>query len=386
MKITILQGAFLPVPPKLGGAVEKMWFALGKYFAKNGHEVIHISRAFPGMPSEELIDGVLHKRIRGYTTPSSGVHLKWLDLLYTLRARKIVPTNSDIIVTNTFWTPILFPSFLKIRCMVDVQRMPKGQIKWYTQSSRLRANSNPVAEAIKHELSSNWHNKVIIIPNPLPFDNWLNYNALQKVNVLLYTGRIHPEKGLEILIKAFKQIDSNWKLKIVGPWEVSEGGGGLSYFEFLKSLADESDVEFVGPVFDIDQLNKFYMEASIFIYPSIAESGETFGLAPLEAMAWGCVPIVSGIACFQDFIKNEHNGLIFNHRDKDAVNLLKNAIIRLEEDKSFYSKLANEGLKVRQTHSISYIASLFLEEFKKMADQLNPVTKHEKSHLDESPV
>jgi hypothetical protein len=26
MKITIIQGAFLPVPPLLGGGVEKMWF------------------------------------------------------------------------------------------------------------------------------------------------------------------------------------------------------------------------------------------------------------------------------------------------------------------------------------------------------------------------
>jgi hypothetical protein len=37
MRITIVQGAFLPVPPVLGGAVEKIWFALGKEFASRGH-------------------------------------------------------------------------------------------------------------------------------------------------------------------------------------------------------------------------------------------------------------------------------------------------------------------------------------------------------------
>ena len=43
MKITILQGAFLPVPP-LRGAIEKAWQALGEAFVRAGHEVTHISR------------------------------------------------------------------------------------------------------------------------------------------------------------------------------------------------------------------------------------------------------------------------------------------------------------------------------------------------------
>ena len=44
MKITIVLGAFFPVPPLLGGAVEKVWFALGPEFVRRGHEVVQISR------------------------------------------------------------------------------------------------------------------------------------------------------------------------------------------------------------------------------------------------------------------------------------------------------------------------------------------------------
>jgi hypothetical protein len=32
MNISILQGAFLPVPPKRGGAIEKSWQALAEAF------------------------------------------------------------------------------------------------------------------------------------------------------------------------------------------------------------------------------------------------------------------------------------------------------------------------------------------------------------------
>ena len=65
MKITIVQGAFLPVPPIMGGAVEKVWLRLGQEFAAAGHEVVHVSRTHPQLPTEERIEGVRHVRVRG---------------------------------------------------------------------------------------------------------------------------------------------------------------------------------------------------------------------------------------------------------------------------------------------------------------------------------
>jgi len=366
LKITILQGAFLPVPPAMGGAVEKMWFALGKDFAQRGHEVVHISREFQDMPKMEWIDGVLHKRVSGYTTPSSGLYLKGLDLLYSLRAKSIVPRDSDIVVTNAFWAPIVLSSKLRKKCMVDVQRMPKGQMRFYRTVSRLRANSSSVAVAIKEEIAPKQHNRVVMIPNPLPFKGVLEVDLTIKKPIILYAGRVHPEKGLELLIKAFKLVEAGWILKIVGPWETEAGGGGGSYFEQLKRLAGEGAINFLGPVYDMNELNKIYAEASIFVYPSIAEKGETFGLAPLEAMAWGSAPIVSNLSCFQDFIRHEQNGLIFDHRAVHAIGQLKTAIEALIKDKVFWSGLAQKALLVSQSHSISSVGSQFIEEFKRM--------------------
>ncbi len=366
MKIVILQGAFLPVPPKLGGAVEKMWYALGKDFAAKGHEVIHISRTFPDMPKEEWIDGVCFKRVSGYNSPSSGLYLKFLDFLYTSNAIKLIPHDSDVIITNTFWSPILLPSKLKERCVVDVQRMPKGQFKWYKGISRYRANSTPVATAIKKELNDNVHHKVIMIPNPLPFNDFSKDNSTNKKKVLLYTGRIHPEKGLDHLLRAFAMLKNDWQLKIVGPWEISQGGGGTDYLLSLKKIAENANVEFVGPVFNIDKLNEYYSEASIFIYPSVAEKGETFGLAPLEAMAWGCVPVVSNLSCFTDFITHGYNGLIFDHRSSNPEILLRNEIEKLQTDSELRNRLSNEAINVRNTHSTSHLGSEFIKEFEKI--------------------
>ena len=365
LKIFILQGAFLPVPTKLGGAVEKMWFALGKEFAKQGHEVIQISRSYKDYPEEEYIDDVLHTRVKGYKTPSNGLYLKFLDLLYSVKAVRKISKDADIIVTNSFWSPILIPGKLKSLCMVDVARMPKGQMRLYKQSM-LRANSSPVNSAIRKELPYGISKRVVTIPNPLPFKDLPEVNLDEKKPFILYTGRVHPEKGLHILIEALSTLQKGWKLIIVGPHSFSEGGGGEKYMQELKKLAQQIDVIFTGPVNNDGKLNEYYKQASIFVYPSVAEKGETFGLAPLEAMAWGCVPVVSDLLCFQDFILPDKNGSAFNHRSKDAAQLLASAIKKLQHDPSLRKKIALQALKVRQSHGVSCIASDFLKLFQKM--------------------
>src|SRR4051812_32423187 len=125
MKITIVQGAFFPVPPLLGGAVEKMWYGLAKEFVKQGHEVDYISKSYKGLSNNENDEGINHVRVKGYKTPSSGVILKALDLLYTLRAIGKISKKTDVIVSNTFWLPIFLSKKQKKKCMIDVARMPK---------------------------------------------------------------------------------------------------------------------------------------------------------------------------------------------------------------------------------------------------------------------
>src|ERR1700719_978260 len=150
MKITIIFGAFFPVPPVMGGAVEKAWFSLGGEFARRGHEIVMISRAISQFAREETIDGIRHIRLSGFDAPRSLAWLKVLDLIYSIRARSTLP-RSDIIVTNTFWLPILLRSASRAKIYVHVARYPKGQMRFYSKTARLQAPSNAVARAIENE-------------------------------------------------------------------------------------------------------------------------------------------------------------------------------------------------------------------------------------------
>src|ERR1700726_4202774 len=177
MKITIVLGAFLPVPPVMGGAVEKVWFALSQEFARRGHEVVLVSRSLPELPRSETHAGVKHFRVRGFDTPRSLLWLKFLDLIYSVRTMSIVSairTDSscgepaaDIIVTNTFWLPILVRNSKRGQVYVHVARYPKGQMRFYGKAARLQTPSVAVARAVAAE-APKLAQKIAVIPYPAP--------------------------------------------------------------------------------------------------------------------------------------------------------------------------------------------------------------------------
>lgn len=374
LRITIIQGAFLPVPPLRGGAVEKRWFELGKQFSHQGHLVCHVSRRFPGLPPEELIDGVRHVRVKGYDTPTNGLHLKLLDLLYSLRALRVLPP-SDILITNTFWLPIFAARHQPRvgRIVVDVARMPKGQMRFYHRVGCLRANSRAVAKEIARE-APHLVGLVRTIPNPLPFLP-PPLAASRREPMILYCGRLHPEKGIALLIEAFRLACyrglSGWTLRLVGPADTAAGGGGLGWLEGLLARSQEAGLplEWLGPIYGEQELLQHYQLAALFAYPSLAERGETFGLAPLEAMACGAVPIVSDLACFRDFITHGVNGLVFNHRSADPAAALAKEILTLSGDPERRAAMAEATLAVRESHHPATIARQFLDGFEALIQQ-----------------
>jgi glycosyltransferase involved in cell wall biosynthesis len=122
-------------------------------------------------------------------------------------------------------------------------------------------------------------------------------------------------------------------------------------------------VEFTGPVHDSELLRNFYRRASIFAYPSLARRGETFGVAPLEAMAEGAVPVVSDLECFTDFIRDNVNGRIVRVEGERGVADLAGALHRLMTDADERLRLAQAALAVRYSHAPERVAAMFLKDF-----------------------
>ncbi|MCE0497504.1 MAG: glycosyltransferase family 4 protein [Methylacidiphilales bacterium] len=371
MRITIAQGAFFPVPPIRGGAVEKAWFALGREFARKGHQVTHISRHIEGQPPREVQAGVEHHRVPGFDPPRNLLKLKLYDLIYSWRVKRLLKKlpSADILVTNTFWLPILMRSKKWGRIYVHVQRFPKKQMRFYRHAARVQTVSRHVQKAILAQ-DPKLAGRVCTIPNPLnQRSEEFTMPLEQREKIILFVGRVHPEKGLDILLDAFAKMPSEileaWKLYVIGPAETKYGGGGDLYLAALKRRSHEfaDRVVWIGPLFNASELDHFYRRAALFVYPSLADRGEACPLAPVEAMAQGCPILVSDLECFSDVVSDGINGYRFNHLTPQPSQGLQEKLTALLYQPEKLRMAGLEAYKKAQDYSLDRIAELYLQDF-----------------------
>lgn len=371
MKITIITSPFGYIPPRGIGAVEKRWYDVGFEFIKQGHDVCFISKTDGNRKdSDTLVEhGVSYLFVKGYKRGMLFLDLI-LDFIYSLKAL-LKMKSCDILVMNTFWTPALCGLFRKKYkiSVYNVARMPKGQFGLYPAVDRLSCVSQAVKKVLVVQ-APNLVDKIKVISNPVNTEVY-SYTERDKADgmiVVMYHGRIHPEKGLDILVKAYNSLLAeydNLALVLVGTVSKEMGGGGDEYRRYLESLTHRK-IKFVDPISDAKRLSETIASCDIYCYPSVAEKGETFGVAPLEAMALGRPVIVSDLDCFKDFVEDGVNGFIFDHRDKGAVEQLSCLMKQLIENEDLCKDIGCRAAETAKKFSVANIADSYLRDFNQM--------------------
>ena len=153
--------------------------------------------------------------------------------------------------------------------------------------------------------------------------------------------------------------------------ETGLGGGGDAYRIQLEKAAGEARgrIDLRGPIFDGAELESEFRRASLFVYPSLAERGETFGLAALEAMARGCPVLVSALACFRDFVQENATGFFFDHRVAEPAQGLSDKVAQILEDKVLLARVAEAGWRKSAAYALPRIADQFLNDFAEIQKQ-----------------
>ncbi len=356
MRLTLVMGFFLPVPAVTGGAMEKIWGRLGERFAARGHDVTLVSRTWPGFADRETRGGLTHLRLPGRDHTRSLPRNLWRDLHWGRRVARALPP-SDLVVCNTVSLPLLIAGKRPDlgRVAVVLGRMPKGQVRFYGKVDLILATSQAVADKAIAE-NPGAAGRVSVIRQSIDWHR-LRQNARQSFRpgsqlTMGYVGRIHPEKGLEHLLDAAVGLRTRgaslppWKLLLMGPVAVAEGGGGPGYLASLKNryagmLGDR--LEFHPPSYDTGALARFYGSLDLFCYPSVAAWGEGLSVAPLEAMAAGAVPILSQLDCYRDVLVPGHNGLQFDHAASDSRQQLEDCLFRLMTSPELRARMAENA-------------------------------------------
>lgn len=133
--------------------------------------------------------------------------------------------------------------------------------------------------------------------------------GLGENSYLLYLGRLVPEKRPELLIEAFKKLDTDRRLVIAG------GGSDTSEFEASLRNAAQGDprILFTGFVSG-EPLEELYSNCYAYVLPSDVEG---MPMSLLEAMAHGRCCVTSDIPECADVLAG--NGVTFEKGSADSL-------------------------------------------------------------------
>lgn len=145
-----------------------------------------------------------------------------------------------------------------------------------------------------------------------------------------FVGRITRDKGVNELLEAYKKLNDDSYLIMVGPSEVDE-----TINQELYTWASENEkTKFTGYTTVVEQ----YLSAmDCYILPSYREG---FGMGVAEAEAMGVPVIVTDIPGPTDAMIDNETGIVVQKADVES---LYNAMISIREDKVRYFAMAEKA-------------------------------------------
>lgn len=136
---------------------------------------------------------------------------------------------------------------------------------------------------------------IVVAPNGIhlaPFGDGRMKRPTGDRRRILFLGRLHPKKGFDLLLPAWKKLGAfrkKWELIIAGP---DEKGYAAIIRQMVRDLELADEVTFHGLVQGKEKVD-LLQSADLFVLPSHSEG---FSVALLEAMAC-CVPVIATQAC-----------------------------------------------------------------------------------------
>ena len=214
----------------------------------------------------------------------------------------------------------------------------------YPRTDAIVVQTAAVAAWAEHVVA---RDRVAIIPNPVPAES--RRHSLNVQNTIAAVGRLHRQKGFDVLIAAFARIaerHSQWSLEIFG------AGPERQRLEMLiQDLKMSGRVHLRGVVTDVkSQL----VNADLFVLSSRYEG---FPNALVEAMSCGCPVIAtdcpSGPA---EIIRPEHDGLLV---PPDDAEMLAASMSRLIGNEAERRRLGANAARIHERFGLAKVLEIW---------------------------
>lgn len=181
------------------------------------------------------------------------------------------------------------------------------------------------------------------------------YKIPQRAPIVLYIGRVDPEKSIDKAIQAFAGA-----LKEVPKAVMVVVGDGIDK-DNLKKLVTELEIEekvlFLGKILPPD-LMELYKVGDLFV---TASETETQGIVLIEAAATGLPIVAVDAGAVKEICQNGKNGVLCRPGDIKGV---AKGIVKILTDKKLRTEYGKKSVEIAKKHDINRTLNRFEEIYK----------------------
>ena len=404
-KIAIITSGFLPVPASKGGAVENIIVNLLNENEEKENAEFNIISIFDDTSYNESKKYNKSK----FTFIKVNFLVKVIDKMNFLIAKKILKKEnsqsyryifqriyylnkcSKILKNNNFDKVILENHPTQYLALKWRKNYLKYAGRYYyhchnefpgtygcseiiRNTEKIICVSNFIANSISN-LMNMPSDKFVVLRNCIDvnrFSNDLNINEKRKLRekygikanekILLFTGRITPEKGVKELVESLKNVkNQNYKLLILGS-ALNELETKTKYQEQIENIVKtiSNKVIFTGFI-KYDEINKFYSIADIAVLPSIWN--DPAPLTIIESLVSGLPIITTNSGGIPEYATN--GAAIIIERNENLVRELSENIDLLLDDEKKLKEMSNSAKNISKDLTLNNYYKNFIDIMKK---------------------
>jgi len=374
-------------PPRIVGGIARHCFGLAKALAKMGHSVYVVTLDFPGASYYEDSEGV--KIYRAKIELGHPNFIVWTLLFNHFMEKRIAMLSKDAkfdIIHAHDWlvapASIASKHYLKVPLISTMHSTEVGRshglhnpdsylidgIEWWLtyESKRIIVTSNAMKNEVEeHFRLPSW--KIDVIPNAIDASKYnitvdrsivkRRFGIDSSERIVLFIGRLVPQKGVEYLIMAAPKIFGQHpeaRIVIVG-----DGWSKDHLWNLASSIGCQHKIIFLGFISDQD-LIELTLSSDVLVVPSVYEP---FGIVALEGMAAGVPVVASNTGGLAEIIEHDRTGFLAYKENPDSIAWGVNKVL---SDSGYASWLVqNAKRKINEVYSWDAVARKTIETYEK---------------------
>lgn len=328
--------------PEAGGA-ELYFHEIFKRLNTRNYEVTVLSHSVPGLPAEEIVDGMRtirtgSKFLFNYTAfLYARKHQKEYDLIvedlnkipfFTTLGTKCKRMH---MVMHFFRKSIFRETFFPLALYVYL--MERAVALFYRNEHFLAISQSTADEIVDMGIKAK---EIMVVEPGIDTEYFKPTQAKADPPVISYVGRLMKYKNAQFVIKAMP------RLRELVPGIVLEVAGGGDYRADLEKMVDElgvkDSVRFLGRVSE-DEKRDLLSRSSLFINPSFKEG---WGINNIEANLCGTISMSNNVAGLKDSVVDGVTGLLYENDDPEGFCQKAAAVLHDKERLATLERQAKE--------------------------------------------